>query len=315
MILEATAPTRISLFGGGTDLPVYYEKHEGHVLSFAINLYQRMRIDTGTSHYHMKIPKGASRLFYRAFFDEYGVDPENFEFNAAYDGKIPGGLGSSASAAVCLVGLLARYTGRQLSSTMLAERAWEIENYKLQMYGGKQDEYAATYGGVNFLTFQAGGVRVETYPNGQILSFLLPHLVFVYTGHPRKDADIQEELKSLSTDQTKALHQIKQAAIEGRRLMLAEDLPGIGQLLHETWIHKKRSNHRVSNEHIDYLYHKAMVAGAYGGKICGSGGGGYAFFIAKPGKKTKLIKALKQEGCTVVPVEIDGQGLEVRRMA
>ena len=302
MIIKSSAPCRISLAGGGTDFPSYYEKYRGVCVSMAINLRQEIEIsDEYRGHL---IPLGASPEFYNAFFERYQIP---YGFKAEFDGEITGGIGSSASASVALLGALHKLIGKEIDQKEIAEEAWDIEVDKLSLFGGKQDQYAAAFGGVNVFNF-GKDVMVSPYPN--LLDKVRDSILLFYTGKNRKSGKIQEGFKLLGEDQIFYLDKIKELAYEVLDVLPTGNIKEFGRLLNLSWDYKKRSNPgSVSNQDIDDLFFKAKNLGAYGGKILGAGSGGYCIFVVEKDWQGQFIKNI---GIKHVPYEIDYQGLIVK---
>ena len=296
MKIIAQAPTRISLFGGGTDLPVFYKKHGGLVISMAINLYQYIELTSGTEHF-FSMPENGSVDFYKAFFTEFDLPFDNFNIKASSDAPIQSGLGSSASAAVALVAALARVKEVKMSQRQIAEKAWEVCNKKLGLYSGKQDEYAAAFGEMSVIRFSRSGVRPRPVWKSQARE-LSENILLFYTGSNRKDAKIQEGLKNLSTEKENALSvisELAEAAIsdfeEGSYTLF--ELDTLADLLNQSWDAKKKSNN-VTTPHIDLIYNTAIASGALAGKGLGSGGGGFMAFLIEPEKQAGVIAELEK---------------------
>jgi D-glycero-alpha-D-manno-heptose-7-phosphate kinase len=306
MKVFAQAPTRLSLFGGGTDLPIYSDKYGGLIISMAINIRQRIEISDDCE--QTIIPKNASENFYNKFFDDFGYKPSSLK--AEFDAIIESGLGSSASAAVCLVAAITRKLGIPMNRREIAEKAWDVEVNKLGLYGGKQDQYAAAYGGINTFYFSKNGVYIKKLDDKYERMFK-NHILMFYTGNNRESKKIQDGLKELTLDKLTALNRIKQIATYARDAVGRFDSTSIGKLLNEAWEAKKLSNN-VSNDLIDSLYDLAIQEGAMGGKIMGSGGGGYMFFWVHPSDQQSVIKAMQLNGCELVDFSIDRNGVETR---
>jgi D-glycero-alpha-D-manno-heptose-7-phosphate kinase len=310
MKILAHAPTRISLFGGGTDLPIFYKQYGGLVINMSINLRQHIEIDFGKDTNIDIYPKGASPDFYRAFLEDFDAKGE---VRSDFDAVIESGLGSSASAAVAMVAAIARAKGLYMNKRELAEKAWDIEVNKLGLYGGKQDQYAASYGGMSVVWFTRDGVSAKTiFP--QEADFLAKHILLFYTGKNRKSAKIQENLASLDSEKIRSLSEIKRIASFARKYIEAPDIIRLGDLLRESWNQKKSSNKDVSTKEIDDLVEAGISAGAEGGKIMGSGGGGFMFFICKPELQTRVITQMEAVGCKHYDFSIDYNGVEVRKL-
>lgn len=310
MRVTATAPCRLSLFGGGTDLPVYFNKYGGIVISMAINIRQHITISDESNVY--SYIEGANPKFYDAFFKEMDFRPSSML--TSFDTHIESGLGSSASAAVALVGAIDKFLGLGMNRREIVEKAWDVEVNHLGLYGGKQDQYAAAWGGLNVMWFSSTVGTFRKDINGHKRDYLLEHILLFDTGESRKEEKIQEELKSLNNDQLMALHLIKKYANLARKAIECGDVMSIGSLLNEAWEFKKKSNPKMSNEKIDRIYEEAMIAGATGGKLMGSGGGGFMFFFVEPRFQSLVIKALEDLGCKHIDFSVDDNGLDVRRL-
>ncbi len=314
MNIQTEAPSRLSLFGGGTDIPSYSDKYGGVVINLAINLKQRFTLgfDAPGKAPKMLVP-GGKPDFYKAFFDRFKIPYDNTLILESYDGLIETGIGSSASAAVSLVGAFNEYGDLDMSREQIAETAWHIENHELKLYGGRQDQYASVFGGLNAFEFSKDKVEVlQLVPS--VASNLLPSLALFYTGKKRVSPIIQEEFKELSTGQIEALGRIKAIAKEAVKPLIDGDIQKIGALLDKSWEMKKKSNKKTSNPDIDKFYQLGKKNGAYGGKVCGAGGGGFMFFVVDPDKRNDFISKMQVGGLQWWDFDICGDGLQVRRM-
>lgn len=302
MRILSSAPTRISLLGGGTDLPVFYEKFGGIVISLAVNLRQHIEIRNTGSKFSISLPENGSLNFYKTFFKETGFDVGNFYLKCESDIPIESGMGSSASAGVALVAALSKLKGEKLTRAQIAEKAWDIEVNKLGLYGGKQDQYAAAFGGYNRIMFEKDGkVIVNSFTD------LLDkdNLILFDTGLRRKNPKLQENMKELALERVKALLRIKEIA---ESFTYWRDLP---KLMRQSWEEKKRSN-TITSPEIDEIYNTALKNGAEAGKLLGSGGGGFMLFWVEKEKQQKVRQALERKGCIWYDFDIDKQGMEAR---
>ena len=307
--IVVSAPMRISLMGGSTDLPVFYEKHGGLVISMAINLRQKIKIDMEGYEMvpHLKLFKNANPNFYMKFFEEFDCMPQTLK--AISDTPIQSGLGSSASAAVALVASLSRLKGQNLTKKEIAEKAWDIEVNKLGLYGGKQDQYAASCGGFNAYIFSKDEVKIAALDLNP--RFWKERIILFYIGNVRKNPKIQEGLKELNPLEEKALELIKINAGLAIEALGKEDVQTISELLKESWEAKKKSNN-VTNERIDMVYDEALKSGALAGKLNGSGQGGFMTFLVNPDKQDQVKTALTAIGCTWYDFSLDWNGVETR---
>jgi D-glycero-alpha-D-manno-heptose-7-phosphate kinase len=227
-----------------------------------------------------------------------------------FDGPIESGLGSSASLAVALIGASNKLKGIKMTNEQIAELAWNIEVNELGLFGGKQDQYAAVYGGINVMEFGDKVKVAQLSPS--FVDPLLPYLTLFYTGKNRRSGKIQEAFKELSKPQLNALDGIKQLTYDGVNAIANKDVYSVGKLLDYAWQLKKKSNAGTTNEKIDAIYQTALKNGAIGGKILGAGGGGHILFICPPDEQDQLKNELSKYDCTWVDFSIDFNGLETR---
>lgn len=335
-MLIGRSPVRISFGGGGTDLPSYYEQFGGAVLSTAINKYFYTilgnrgdgRIQVISSDLRLfgnwsdlaalsALPDKSSGLeIPLAVLKDLGADLAADLFLAS---EIPPGtgLGSSASVCVNLLKVLTTYLRCPLSKYALAERAFSITRFGLGRHVGKQDEYAAAFGGLNYIRFSPdGGVQVEPLSlDSGILSALQSNLMLFFTGAAHHSWDIlaaQEESTRLPDGPAvEALHQVKEAAAMMKEALLCGDLEHFGHLLDDAWQAKKRVSSRISSPRIDHLYEVAREHGAMGGKITGAGGGGFLLLYAEPLCQDPVRSALQREGVQEMAFAFDCQGAQV----
>ncbi len=315
-MLIARAPVRISFAGGGTDLEAYYRDHGGLVVSTTIDRYFYVFINLNGSE-SVQITSSDYRTFFRqrrgqpilwdgdlslprAFLHEFGIDAGISLFLAS---EVPPGtgLGSSSTVSVALAKALGALCGLALENAELAELASEIEIEKLGMPIGRQDQYAAAFGGLNIITFAAG--RVDVTPlrlAPDVERCLERRLMLFFTRSSRSAATILRDQQAASadarSDAVSALHRIKAMARETIDLLQRGDLSGFGQLLHESWLAKKRLARGISNSRIDHWYDVARAAGAGGGKLTGAGGGGFLMLYCEEPHQEAVTEALEAEG-------------------
>jgi D-glycero-alpha-D-manno-heptose-7-phosphate kinase len=328
-MLIARAPVRISFGGGGTDLEAYSGRFGGVVLSAAISRYCYVILTHGEPD-GVQISSADMRRFNSRQAPQagYGTGPAS----AAYlDGDLqlpwavlhyfgiqrgvnlflasevpPGtGLGSSSTITVALCQALAALSDHPLSRTDLAEMAAQIEIEHLGMPIGRQDQYAAAFGGLNTLYFDpasvGGRVRVEPLPLArEVSAHLERHLMLFFTGTARHSASILRAQRQATADSAPpvldALHTIKALALEMRACLQAGDLAGFGHLLDQAWHHKKRLAGGITTPAIDAAYAAACAAGAWGGKITGAGGGGFLLLCCPPERQAAVTAALHPLG-------------------
>lgn len=339
MIIRCKAPLRISFCGGGTDVSPYVEERGGVVLSATIDKYaygnlvetDEPRIEVLSLDYDIVAQfESAHDLRYdgnldlvKAVLRHMGLNQEG-EFRKGlrlllHSDAPPGsGLGSSSSLMVCLVALFAHWLQQPLSSYEVAQLAYKLERQELAIQGGMQDQYAATFGGLNLIEFTASGVLVNPLrPSSDILNELQYHLLLCYTGGVRLSARILErQIASYvekKVDVVEALDELKALTYEMKNALLKGELTAFGHLLHHAWEHKKRLDPAITNSQIDALYEAARERGALGGKILGAGGGGYLLVYCPIDKKHEIAGALEAVGGRVVPFSFTEKGVETWR--
>lgn len=273
------APARISLFGGGTDVPSYSEVHGGAVISMAIDIYNHYYID---------------------YLNKSIVTATNFS------GYISSGLGSSASFFVSFIAAQAKVNGITMTPYEIASRAWVLENTVLGKYTGKQDHYISALGGFRLLVFnKEQTVESQLLPVGDISDWI----ILLYTGRGRDNNKIQNHMKSLSKRKIKSLHEIKKLVLYASDAIRRGDYYTLGGLLADSWEMKKELDPHISNPYIDGIYATGMENGAIGGKLLGAGGGGYMIFICDPQKNNKLKQALRSPVTEIIDFSIDMKGV------
>lgn len=293
------------MLGGGTDFPGFYENYGGLTITMSINLYQRILFDDNFE--KSTYPTNGTAKFAEAFL-KYFV-PSKIKCES--DIPLESGMGSSAAAGVALVGLVHKYSGiNGVTRNQVAESAWYVETHDLGLFGGKQDQYAAAYGGLNVIEYTEGNIRVKTLPR-VYAERLLPAMALFYLGNNRQSAKIQEGFKEYTEDQLTNLGRIKQLAqVVASKIPI--DYKMLGQVMDGAWSHKKLTNKEVTNSNIDNLYDIAKQHGAIGGKVCGAGGGGFMFFIVEPTRKQELIEGMASLGVVNYDFDIDWNGLQTR---
>ena len=311
-VFKAIAPCRISFVGGGTDLSPFCDLYGGATISLAINIRQTFTLytddDMWMHHGEHIVPYSCNLDFVYAFRKRFGVDGMHHnKFKSESDGGIRGGIVSSAAISVAIVSALAKSQYKTMTKSEIAELAWDIENKDLGMFSGKQDQYSASYGGLNLFEFTDLGVTVQPF-NRKYADGLMPHLVLMHTNLERKDPKIQEGFKKLDSRQIKALKEIKSLVAPAIKAIGDNDIQTLGEILDASWNYKKQSNKGITSPRISDIYQTAKVHGAIGGKICGSGGGGHMVFIVKD--KEKFISEMKDlEYEDIMP---DNNGVEVK---
>lgn len=330
-MLIVRAPLRISLAGGGTDLPAYYEQYDGLVVSTSIDKFVYVHVDENSAS-STQITSADYQVFYRhqagmpmnwdgdlalprAVLHEFGIHHPISIFLAS---QVPPGtgLGSSSAIAVALVQAIATYLQQSLDRQQIADLACRIELDRLGAPIGKQDQFAAAFGGLNTITFTRAGVAVEPIDlSPAVIEQLQRRLLLFFTGTARNSASILKEQQQASTQgggrTIEALHHIKAAALACRACLEAGDLDGIGQLLHEGWRHKRQLAAGISNPRIDEVYELALAHGALGGKITGAGGGGFLLLYCHEERQEDLTRVLETRGLRRIDFCFERQGVAV----
>jgi len=334
-MLIVRSPVRVSFGGGGTDLPAYYERYGGAVLSAAINKYfytilgkrsdgrvqvisSDLRVvESWSDIKRMSIHESGSALeIPLAVLKEFGCDLAVDLFLAS---DIPPGtgLGSSASVCVNVLQAMSAYLNLPLSKPELAEKAFHIAAQVLGKPVGKQDEYAAAFGGLNYLTFGADGSTtvepLELAPD--LLASLQRRLMLFFTGATHDSWAILKEQEAVSIKSqgpaVESLHHIRGLAETMHHALLTADLPEFGRLLHQGWEHKKRISDKISNPAIDRLYDLARRHGAAGGKITGAGGGGFMLLYCEEEHQPAVREAFAAEGIEEMRFDFDFCGSRI----
>jgi D-glycero-alpha-D-manno-heptose-7-phosphate kinase len=329
----ARAPLRIGLAGGGTDLPAYADTYGGIVLSTTIDRYVYIILTPAepdvlqiTAADSSSVLSRRENLFDAALFwgNDYMLPMEvvkHFEVSGGYRIFIaaevpPGtGLGSSSTTAVALLRGLSDALDRPLSRDALAEVACEIEIDRMGMPIGRQDQYAAAFGGLNIIEFSAGRTVVTPFEiDESLVGELQRRVLLFFTGRKRRSTNIltaqrDETLRPGSTTLT-ALHEMKQLAFEMIHKIERGDLDAVGELLDRSWQRKRLLAPGVSNDEIDEWSREAQAAGAIGGKITGAGGGGFLLLYADPARRYDVIQRMSELGLVWVDMEFERRGAE-----
>lgn len=336
MLIRAKAPLRISFAGGGTDVPPFPQTDGGCVLSTTINRYAwgtlRPRedaqihitsLDFGVSQSygsHQELTfDGQLDLAKAAIKQLSGDDGVGFDLFLHSDAPPGSGLGSSSAMIVALVGLLKEFRHLPLTDYEVAQLACTIEREDLGIQGGLQDQYAAAFGGFNFIEFLADRVIVNSLKvSPDILNELEYNLLLCHTGGVRFSSHIIEDqvarMERRDVDSIDALRQLKALTIDMKNAILNRRLDQLGGMLDLEWHHKKRMSTKISNTHLDDLYLLARRHGATGGKITGAGGGGYMLLYCEFERKHEVREAMRAAGCEIHEVALEPLGLQTWRV-
>jgi len=323
-MIIARSPLRISLGGGGTDLPSYYREHEGFLLAAAIDKYvfvTVMRPFTPgiflkySNLEHVRLIEEIKHPIIREVLAMEELEVPQVEITTLADIPSGTGLGSSGSFTTALIKALYAHQRKLILPQDLAELACHVEIDRLQEPIGKQDQYIAAYGGLTCFTFHKDN-RVTAKPlkiSQETLYDLEDHLLLFFTGFSRSASGILKDQKVRTqkndNDMLKNLHYVKELGLRSRDALEAGDCKKFGQIMHEHWEHKKKRSGGMSNPKIDEWYELGMKNGAVGGKLVGAGGGGFLMFYA--GDRQKLRLAMARAGLEEVRFRFDFEGTKI----
>ncbi|RYY38551.1 MAG: dehydrogenase [Chitinophagaceae bacterium] len=336
MIYRSKAPLRIGLAGGGTDVSPYSDLYGGTILNATISLYahasiepieepkiiletndrcERIEYDIAQSlpiDGHLDLLKGV----YNAVQRDYGSIRGGFKLSTFVDAPAGSGLGTSSTLVVAIIGAFAEWLRLPLGEYDIAHYAYAIERNELKMAGGKQDQYAATFGGVNFMEFLEGD-KVIVNPlriKQQYLFELENNLVLYYTATSRESARIIEQqsknVVAKKEGSIEAMHQLKQQALMMKEAVLMGRIHQLGEILDYGYQQKRLMADGISNPLMEEIYETAKKAGATGGKISGAGGGGFMIFYCPANTKYNVVKNLERFGGVHRPYQFTEHGLK-----
>ena len=323
-MIIARSPLRISLGGGGTDLPSYYREHEGFLIAAAIDKYVYVTINRPFNEgiylkyseiEHVKTVDEVSHNIIREALKLQNLNTPQLEISSIADLPSGTGLGSSGSFTTALLKALYAYRHRHINPEELAELACSIEIDRLQEPIGKQDQYIASVGGItcfafhkdNSVTFAPLKISRETF------HVLEDNLLLFFTGFSRSASEIlkDQHVKSQKndTDMLNNLHFVKEIGYLSKDALESGNIDKFGELMHQHWEHKKKRSGGMSNHNIDAWYETALKNGAIGGKVVGAGGGGFLMFMAHDA--AKLRNAMTKTGLQEVRFKFDFEGTKV----
>ncbi len=336
-MVRARTPLRLSFGGGGTDVSPYAETCGGCVLNATISRYV----------YATLVPKSERSIGFR-FFDYgtvvYFTEEEHFCFDGQMDlvkGVLkrfeldkfrtegfdlfvhadapPGsGLGSSSTFTVALIGLFRELLGLPITPTGMAKLAFDIERNDVGIKGGRQDQYAAAFGGFNFMEFLGENVDVTPLRLSEfVINELEYNLLLCFTGSRESQPIIEGQMESIKqedADTLTAMDEVKAIAYAMKKALLKGDLDQFGDMLHEGWVQKKKTAKGISTPHIDELYGEARKAGAIGGKITGAGGGGHMLLYCPFNKRHIVRERMTEMGARITEFRFDPTGMQTWRV-
>jgi D-glycero-alpha-D-manno-heptose-7-phosphate kinase len=334
MKIRSKAPLRLGLAGGGSDVSPYSDIYGGLILNATINLYVYCTIEERNDSIiqiyapdieesqsykstdqlpldgHLDLHKGV----YNRIMREYDLLPLSFSITTYSDAPPGSGLGSSSTMVVAILKAFTEWLSLPLGEYEIARLAYEIERHDLKLSGGKQDQYAATFGGFNFMEFFkddkiiVNPLRIKRW----VIDELESHIVLYYTGASRSSAEIIEEQRKNTfegnMDAICAMHRIKQSSVEMKEAILKGDILHFADILGRAWDDKKKMANAITNQNIDYIFQKALAAGAMTGKVSGAGGGGFIMFVVDPVKRIGLKKVLRELNGKIVDFQFSSGG-------
>jgi D-glycero-alpha-D-manno-heptose-7-phosphate kinase len=345
-IVRARAPLRLSFAGGGTDVAPFPEREGGLVLNATIDRFaygalteredERITIESldlglAVEFSHRDEVKLDGQLdLVKVAIQRLGgrrrgggsvpgrrrADQDDKGFDLILETSAPpgSGLGSSSALVVCLIGMLNRFYGRGLDSYQIAEVASAIEREELGLLGGLQDQYTSSFGGFNFMEFEATRTIVNPLRVREaIIDELESNLLLCFTGSTRAgDRIIEDQTRRYQAEEEQTLTGLraqKRLAVEMKDALLRGELVRFGELLHEAWLAKRGLSPRIHNSFIDGAYEAAREAGAIGGKVTGAGGGGYMIFYCRYDRKHHVAEALREAGAEITDFAFEHRGL------
>ena len=336
MIIRSKAPLRLGLAGGGTDVSPFSDIYGGSILNATTSLYAYCDIiptNNGEINFYLQdknikytyksqkeLPINGEidllKAIYNRIIKDFELDALSFDIHTFVDAPAGSGLGTSSTLVVTIIGAFSEWLGLPLGEYDIANLAYSIEREDLKLAGGKQDQYAATFGGFNFMEFFAEGkvivnplrVREET------LNELSRNIVLYYTETSRNSSDIiqlqQKNVTQKNVQSIEAMYKLKEQAIMMKEALLKNDLDEIGNILNIGWEYKKQMAKGITTRLFEDVYASALKAGAIGGKISGAGGGGYIFFYCPQNTRYNVIEALNKFGGKVRRFEFTLSGLK-----
>ena len=338
MIIRSKAPLRLGLAGGGSDVSPYSDLYGGLILNATINLSayctietmegDMVQIDAYDANAHVECPLGLTlegapdlvRGVYNRVVSDFGPVPSAFRITTSNDAPAGSGLGTSSTMVVCILKCFAEWMNLPMGDYEIARLAYEIERKDLALAGGKQDQYAAAFGGFNFMEFLQNDIVIVNplKIKGWIVDELESSMVLYYTGRSRSSAAIiSEQQKNTSSGNAvaiDAMNRIKQSSIDMKLALLKGDMAEFGRILGQAWEDKKKMAGSITNPVIQEAFDTALAAGATAGKVSGAGGGGFMMLMVPPTRKTAVVKALQQLPGQVVPFQFTERGAHAWRV-
>ena len=340
-VFRSKAPLRLGLAGGGTDVSPFCDQYGGAVLNATIDMHAFCTIevqDDGritfiaadrneeeTFAAEQELPTGQGLLLHRAVYNRIvrqfnQGQPLSFRMTT-YSDAVPGsGLGSSSTLVVAMIKAFVEWLNLPLGDYDIAQLAYQIERVDAGLSGGRQDQYAATFGGINFIEFYdkertvVNPLRVKHW----IVNELENSLVLFFTGSSRESAKIIDEqirnTKQKNQRSVDAMLELKADAVVMKEAVLRGDFLIFARYLSKSWEAKKKMAASITNPMIDGIYQVALEAGAYGGKVSGAGGGGFMMFMCDPARRIRLVRALNEQDGRVMNFHFTKYGTQAWRL-
>ena len=321
MIIRSKAPLRLGLAGGGSDVSPYSDLYGGQILNATINLSayctietqpgETVRVDAYDCDAHVECPLDKAlapapdliRGVYQRIVKDFGPVPGAFRITTYNDAPAGSGLGTSSTMVVCILKCFAEWMNLPLGDYETARLAYEIERKDLALAGGKQDQYAAAFGGFNFMEFHQDDIVIVNP---------------LKIGRSRSSAAIiSEQQKNTSSGNAvaiEAMHRIRQSSTDMKLALLKGDMAEFGRILGQAWEDKKKMAGAITNPVIQEAFDAAMAAGAVAGKVSGAGGGGFIMLMVPPVRKMAVVRALEGLPGKVVPFQFTERGAHAWRV-
>ncbi len=332
MIIRSKAPFRVSFGGGGTDMTPYCIEYGGCVINttidrhvyitlkprqdkeihiFSINLNKEFQFKIGDRNYSTEFD------LFKGVINVLEIK-EGFDIIVYSELPTGSGMGGSSSLSVALIGAFNKYLNLELSKHDIAQKAYNIERIELRQKGGYQDQFAAAYGGFNFMEFIKDTKVIPINASKDMINELQFRLILCYVGGSHFSSDIQEEVLQGYDIEKKsyieAMQDLKDVAHSMRNIVESNNLNRLnefGELLHKGWLAKKSLSNKISNKNIENFYLTSRKLGVLGGKLLGAGGGGHLLLFSEPNQKPKVIQELEKIGGKIVNFHFNPKGLEV----
>lgn len=332
MIIRSKAPFRVSFGGGGTDMPPYCIEHGGCVINTTIDRHvyisisprEDKKIRVFSIDYNKEVVFNIGDKNYSGEFELFKGVINVLNINEGFDiiaySELPtgSGMGGSSSLCVALIGAFNEYYNLNFNKYDIAQKACDIERIELKQKGGYQDQFAASYGGFNFIEFSDKTNVIPIQATEEMLNELQYSLILCFVGGSHFSSEIQDEvLKGYQIEKKsfmEAMQDLKDVAHSMKTIIESNDLSNLykfGDLLHRGWLVKKSLSSKISNKNIENFYLISRKFGVHGGKLLGAGGGGHLLLFSEPDKKYRVIQELEEIGGKIVNFHFNPNGLEV----